>query len=66
MRARIVDRPWDNTEAAYLSGSSERRARREKKERTRMALSLVILADRKQLARGSGVCFDQGNVAELM
>jgi hypothetical protein len=43
----IVDRVCDNIEAADLSGSSERRALREEKERTGMALSLMILVDRE-------------------
>ena len=44
---RIVDRVCDNAEAADLSGSSERCAKREQKERTGMADSLMILVDRK-------------------
>jgi hypothetical protein len=44
---RIVERVCDNAEAADLSGGSERRAQREQKERTGVALSLMILVDRK-------------------
>jgi hypothetical protein len=55
----IVDRVCDNTEAADLSGSPERRAQREEKERTGMALSLMILVDRKlaEQCRRHGVGF---------
>jgi hypothetical protein len=44
---RLVERVCDNAEAADLSGGSERRAKGEQKERTGVALSLMIPVDRK-------------------
>lgn len=44
---RIVERVCDNADAADLSGGSERRAKCEQEERTGVALSLMILMDRK-------------------
>ena len=55
----IVDRVCDNAEAADFSGSSERGAQCEEKERTGMALSLMIPVDRKlaEQCRRHGVGF---------
>ena len=48
----IVDWVRNNAEAADLAGGSERRPEREQEERAGMALSLMMLVDRKLSEQG--------------
>jgi len=52
MCAPDVDWVRDNAEAADLAGGSERRPEREQEEQAGMALSLMMLVDRKLSEQG--------------